>query len=93
MVDPDPKTYTGSYDAEGASFEVEDDPIFGKVVVTISFVSGEIIGTTEDIPDPTIARMEATGTMSADEVTAVYTIFFAGSGQASGDVTLTKVTE
>lgn len=93
MIDPDPKTYEGIYDAEGATFEVEDDPVFGKVVVTISFASGEIVGTTEDIPDPTIARMESTGTMTPEKVTGVYTVFFAGGGEATGDVTLTKVVE
>lgn len=93
MIDPDPKTYTGTYDADGAVFEVEEDPVFGKVVVMLSFASGEIVGTTEDIPDPTIARMESTGTMTPEEVTGVYTVFFAGGGEATGDVTLSKAVE
>jgi hypothetical protein len=93
MIDPDPKTYLGTYDADGAVFEVEEDPVFGTVVVTLSFASGEIVGTTEDIPDPTIARMESTGMMTPEEVTGVYTVFFAGGGEATGDVTLTKVAE
>ncbi|MBW8012259.1 MAG: hypothetical protein FVQ83_13650 [Chloroflexi bacterium] len=89
-IDPAPQTYFGTYDADGAYFEVLDDPVFGDVVLTISF-DGEINMTGELIPDAGIATMEATGTLSIDEINATHTITFVGGGEAVGEVTLTRV--
>ena len=88
--DPPPLTYFGIYDADGAYFEVMDDPFFGNVVITISF-DGEINMTGELIPDAGIATMESTGILSLDEINATYTISFVGGGEAIGEVTLTKL--
>lgn len=89
-LDPDPQTYSGTFDAEGAYFQILDDPVFGEVLITI-LSSGEVSMTADLIPDPGIATMEATGALTPDELTATYTITFIGGGQASGEVTLTKV--
>jgi len=92
-VNPDPATYTGTYNEVGATFNFLDDPVFGEVVMTISFADSSITVTGELIPDPGIARIEATGTFTEDTVTAEYTVFFTGGGQAVGETNLTRVEE
>jgi hypothetical protein len=92
-VNPDPATYSGTYDAEGAYFTIMDDPVFGEVVMTISAADNSFTITGELIPDPGIASIEASGMFTEDTVDGEYTVFFAGGGQAVGETTLTKIEE
>lgn len=88
-LDPDPKTYTGSYTADGATFEAPGDPLFGDLTIQASF-DGQVTITGEMVPVPGIAQLDAVGSFTPQEIALEYTVTFAGGDLAEGEMTLTK---
>ncbi len=88
QIDPDPATYPGTYDAAGATFMVEGDPIFGTLQVTVG-ADGSVQITSENSPIPGIQGLTAQGTITADTLQLEYEIT-ASFGTANGEMNLTK---
>lgn len=94
LIDPDPKTYTSTYDENGAVFTATDDDLFGDMTITV--VAGESgePGTVDfqglDVPVAGIDSITATGTIDDTEITLNYEIQFSPIGTAEGVFTLIK---
>jgi hypothetical protein len=88
-LDPPEVTFNATFDAEGITVDLPGDEIFGDVTVTVHpDGTFEMVG--DLIPTQGIARVEATGTFSAETIEATYTVIFDGSGVAEGTVMMTR---
>lgn len=88
-LNPDPKTYTGSFTADGATFVAPDDPLFGDLTIQVS-PDGEVTITGEMVPIQGIAQLDAVGSITPDEIALEYTVTFVGGDLAVGEMALTK---
>ncbi len=87
--DPDPITYSGNFDAEGAVFTIPGDPLFGDLTITIT-EDGEVAIVGESVPDERIDKVSAVGTVTPQEISLEYIVGFTTGDSAVGDMTLTK---
>lgn len=81
LVDPDPKTFQGTYDASGILVFSGNDDLFGDFTITVS-PDGRFVMVAPDVIAPGIDRVEANG----DLQTAHYIIHFTGGSRAEGSV-------
>jgi hypothetical protein len=88
-LDPDPITYSGKFDAEGAVFTIPGDPLFGDLTITIT-EDGEVAIVGESVPDERIDKISAVGTVTPQEISLEYIVGFTAGDSAVGDMTLTK---
>jgi hypothetical protein len=89
MLDPDPMTYEGTYDADGATFEAAGDPLFGDLTITVA-ADGEVAINGDLVPVEGIASLSAEGSITSDAIQLDYTVTFTGGGEAMGVLNLTK---
>jgi hypothetical protein len=89
MLDPDPMTYEGTYDANGATFEAPGDPLFGDLAISVT-PAGDVTINGELVPVDGIASLSASGTISSDSIQLEYTVVFTGGGEAMGVLNLVK---
>lgn len=89
VTDPPAKTFSGTYDENGASIEVVGDDLFGDVTVSAG-PDGTISVTATAIPVPGIAGFSAEGTATPDGIDVTYTVTFDDGTTAEGTGTLTK---
>lgn len=89
MLDPDPMTYEGTYNADGATFEAPGDPLFGDLTIFV-VPGGEVTINGELVPIEGIASLSASGNISEDTIELEYTVVFTGGGEAMGVLNLTK---
>jgi hypothetical protein len=92
LIDPDPQTYTGTYDANGVLFSILDDPIFGQLEVEMDF-NGTFSAMADLIPEASIASMQVSGTFGDGMAQGEYMIEFAGGGGAEGVIELTQTSQ
>lgn len=88
LIDPPPKEFAGTYDSSGATFQVQDDDLFGDVTITVSADGAISFGGT-DVPVPGIDSVSAEGTITAQAVEMSYTVTFSGGGTAEGVMSMT----
>jgi len=88
-LDPDPISCSGNFDAEGAVFNIPNDPLFGDLSITIT-EDGEVAIVGESVPDERIEKISAVGTITPEEISLEYIVAFAAGDSAVGDMTLTK---
>jgi hypothetical protein len=86
---PGPQTLRGSYDASGRTIAMRSE-LFGNLSVTVS-PAGAIRGTAAGLPNADIARVEFTGTVTAQAIRVDYTVHFGGGGTALGVMTLNRI--
>ncbi|MBC8647032.1 MAG: hypothetical protein H7X85_07700 [Thermoanaerobaculia bacterium] len=86
---PGPQTLHGSYDASGRTIAMRSE-LFGNLSVTVS-PAGAIRGTATGLPNANIARVEFTGTVTAQSIRVEYTVHFAGGGTAQGVMNLSRI--
>lgn len=87
---PAPQTFSGSYASNTFS---QTSPLFGNVTITFGS-GGSFTGNATSVPNPDIARIDFTGTASAQTILVNYTITFSaarGGGTAVGTMTLNHV--
>lgn len=89
LIDPAPKTFTGTYGSQGIIFQAQGDDLFGDVTITIS-PEGEIAFQGQNIPVPGFDSVTADGTITAEETSGTYIVNFAGGGSAQGVFNLVK---
>ncbi|MFC2169824.1 hypothetical protein ACFLRM_04585 [Acidobacteriota bacterium] len=86
LPDPDPKTFSGTYDANGIVFDVQDN-LFGDLKITITR-TGENTGTVDidaqNIPASGINSMTATGSITPTTLHLDYTVNFSDGSSATG---------
>ena len=83
LIDPPPKEFAGTYDSSGATFQVQDDDLFGDVTITVS-AEGTISFEGTDVPVPGIDSVSAEGTITAAAIEMSYAVTFPGGGTAEG---------
>jgi hypothetical protein len=88
-LDPDPMSYEGTYDADGAVFEAPSDPLFGDLTITVD-ADGEVTINGELVPVDGIASLSAEGSITSDAIQLEYTVGFTGGGEAKGVLNLAK---
>lgn len=86
--DPAAETFTGNYTTTGATL-TRTSLVFGSVTATVT-PDGAISGSAVTVPNPNIARLDFTGTITANTLTLNYTVTFTAGGTAVGTATLTK---
>ncbi len=87
--DPEPISYSGKFDAEGAVFNIPGDSLFGDLTITIT-EDGEVVILGESVPDERIDKISAVGTVSPEGISLEYIVGFTAGDSAVGDMTLTK---
>ncbi len=91
--DPDPATYTSTYDADGIVFTATGDEVFGTVTITVVANDDGTAAVTLDaqnVPTGGIETVAATGTLTSDALEMNYTIGFILGATADGTFTLEK---
>jgi hypothetical protein len=86
LVDPEPKRFVGSYDANALTFSGTDE-LFGPLSATI-VPTGEFSVTAPDVSAPGIDRLEVNGRFTVRDVSAHYIIFFTSGSRAEGSFLL-----
>jgi hypothetical protein len=87
--DPDPMTYAGSFNSDGAVFDIPEDPLFGDLTITVT-TDGEVSIVGDLVPMEGIAQISATGTITAEEMHLDYIVTFSAGDPAIGEMNLTK---
>lgn len=88
LLDPPPKTLAGTYDENGAAFQITGDDLFGDLTIIIN--RGAISFSGIDIPFSDIDAVSAEGIITPTEVNMNYTVNFPGGSLANGVLILTK---
>lgn len=88
-LDPDPISYSGSFDPEGAVFNIPGDSLFGDLSINVS-KDGAVTIVGESVPDERIDSITAEGTVTPMEVSLDYEVTFTTGDSAVGEMTLTK---
>ncbi len=88
-LDPDPVTYSGNFDAEGAVFNIPGDPLLGDLTITVT-ADGEVVIVGESVPDERIDKVSAVGTVTPEEISLEYIVTFTTGDSAVGEMSLTK---
>lgn len=86
--DPPEVSIVGTPGPRGVTFRKTGDPNYGDINALLGF-DGRISFTLTR-PAPGIDREEAQGTLTRDRLQMTYTVFFSGSGQASGTIDATR---
>ncbi len=93
LLDPDSKTYSGTYNETGAVFSAVDDDLFGDLTITVVANDNDtanIILAGVDIPVTDIDGISATGTLYTDSLDLEYIVTFEDQSTADGVMNLTK---
>jgi len=86
LVDPDPKTFAGTYGPAELYFSDHDD-LFGDFTISIK-PSGEFTMNAPSVEAPGIDRLEVNGTILGNQIQARYQVFMKGRTRAEGSVQL-----
>src|SRR6185503_2388841 len=84
--DPPPMTFTGAYDADGGSFAVQNDPMFGDLSVNVAN-SGAITGGMEN--NPLGFGMTLDGALTVESFELNYAVTLPAGQKARGVLALT----
>ncbi len=87
--DPTARTVSGTYDASGATGQLQGDDVFGDVTLSAT-LDGTIVIAATNIPAAGIASLTAEGTATPDGIAMTYTVTFDDGTTAEGTGTLTK---
>lgn len=93
MFDPDPATYSSTYDADGIVFTATEDPVFGTLTITVVVNddgTAQVTLDAQNVPTAGIETVTATGTLTQDALEMNYTIGFVLGASADGTFTLEK---
>lgn len=89
VLDPPPKIFDGTYDAEGARFAAQGDSLFGDMTITVDD-GGAIAMSGLNIPFTNIDTLQAAGTITSSAISMTYTVGFPDGASARGELTMAK---
>lgn len=78
------------YDETGSEVSITHD-VWGDVMGTLTFATGEIDGTADNNPvNPSVGLMTGAGILTSDSLTSTFTMMFSGVGTITGGMDLVK---
>jgi hypothetical protein len=87
--DPPAEMFSGGYDVHGFAVSGTSQT-FGSLSITVNAL-GDLVGIGTDVPNPSIDRVELSGSAQPEAISIDYTVYFAGGGEpAVGVINVTK---
>ncbi|MCH7492725.1 hypothetical protein IID19_04035 [Patescibacteria group bacterium] len=90
LVDPDPSTFSGSYDESVLTFTGTGDGVFGDLTMIFS-ADGTVTASGVAIPATNIDTLSVKGNVSKTSFDTKYTLRVGGVIFAEGTLNLTKI--
>lgn len=89
LVDPAPKTFTGTYNKDAMIFTSAGDDLFGNLTITFA-ATGSVTVSGLDVPALSIDTLTASGVVTTTNLNADYTLTIGGVTYAEGTMSLFK---